>query len=94
MRIAAPFPALILSWLIVSPAIGHPLDSTLMDKAVKPSEDFYTFANGAWLKNTPIPNDHSEWSGPLSNMAEFAGAFEDSENCPMSRPAARRVTIW
>jgi putative endopeptidase len=62
MRIAAPFPALILSWLIVYPAIGHPLDSTLMDRAIKPSEDFYTFANGAWLKNTPIPNDHSEWS--------------------------------
>ncbi len=32
-----------------------------MDKSVKPSEDFYTYANGTWLKKNPIPAEESRW---------------------------------
>jgi putative endopeptidase len=32
-----------------------------MDKSVKPEDDFYTYANGTWLKNTPIPPEESRW---------------------------------
>lgn len=32
-----------------------------MDKAVPPCEDFFQYANGTWLKNTPIPPDYSSW---------------------------------
>jgi putative endopeptidase len=31
------------------------------DSAVKPQNDFYHYVNGGWLKNTPIPADHSHW---------------------------------
>ena len=30
-----------------------------MDTSVKPGDDFFTFANGGWVKNTPIPEDRS-----------------------------------
>ena len=32
-----------------------PFDLKNMDTSVKPEDDFYLYANGAWLKNTPIP---------------------------------------
>jgi predicted metalloendopeptidase len=32
--------------------------------------------------------------GPLSNLDEFAAAFDVPEGAPMRRPAADRVTIW
>jgi putative endopeptidase len=30
-----------------------------MDKAVAPGDDFFAYANGNWVKNTPIPEDRS-----------------------------------
>jgi putative endopeptidase len=33
----------------------------LMDKTVKPSDDFFKFVNGTWLKNTEIPADKTRW---------------------------------
>ena len=33
----------------------------LMDKSVKPTEDFFKFVNGTWLKNTEIPADKTRW---------------------------------
>src|SRR5262245_31906993 len=43
-------------WLGV-PVIG--LDFTGVDRGVRPGDDFFAFANGAWDKATPIPNDRS-----------------------------------
>ena len=34
-----------------------------MDRSVQPGDDFFTFANGSWVKNTPIPEDRSNISG-------------------------------
>ncbi len=39
------------------------IDPAAMDKAVKPGDDFYGFANGAWMKNTQIPADRSSVGG-------------------------------
>lgn len=46
------------------PAVGKSapaFDVKNMDKSVKPSEDFYTYANGTWLKKNPIPAEESRW---------------------------------
>ena len=34
-----------------------------MDRNVKPGDDFYTFANGGWMKSTEIPADRSNIGG-------------------------------
>jgi predicted metalloendopeptidase len=33
-------------------------------------------------------------NGPLSNLAEFAAAFNVPEGAAMRRPAGERVVIW
>ena len=43
-----------------------------MDHAVTPGDDFYTYANGAWMKATEIPADRS-------STGSFLFAFEETE---------------
>jgi len=33
-----------------------------MDPAIKPGDDFFTYVNGTWLKNNPIPADKNSRS--------------------------------
>ena len=33
-----------------------------MDTTIKPGDDFFTYANGNWLKNNPIPADKNSRS--------------------------------
>jgi len=37
------------------------IDTSLMDKTVSPTNDFFKFVNGTWLKNTEIPADKTRW---------------------------------
>jgi putative endopeptidase len=37
------------------------IDISLMDKSVRPQDDFYQFVNGTWMKNTEIPDDKTRW---------------------------------
>ena len=37
------------------------VDLTAMDKAVKPGDDFYQYANGTWLKTYEIPADRASY---------------------------------
>lgn len=39
----------------------HGIDISLMDMDVKPSQDFFKFVNGTWLKKTEIPADRTRW---------------------------------
>ena len=35
------------------------VDLTAMDHSVKPGDDFFSFVNGTWVKNTEIPPERS-----------------------------------
>ncbi len=44
------------------PEIGtYGFDKAGMDPSVRPGDNFYTYANGTWAKNTPIPADKSNY---------------------------------
>src|SRR5437868_12197595 len=36
-------------------------DTAGMDRSVAPGDDFFEYANGAWIKNNQIPNDKSRY---------------------------------
>jgi putative endopeptidase len=66
---------------------------------------FLSFANDWREKDRPEsealqvntdPHSPSRFrvNGPLSNLDEFAAAFDVPEGAPMRRPAADRVSIW
>lgn len=40
---------------------SHGIDLHLMDTTVSPKQDFYSYVNGTWMKETEIPSDRSSW---------------------------------
>ena len=46
-----------------------PIDPNNMDTSVKPSDDFFRYANGAWIKRTEIPPEYSRW-GAFNELIE------------------------
>jgi predicted metalloendopeptidase len=49
-----------------------PLESTV-DVSVKPGDDFFAYANGAWLKATSLPAEKERW-GTRDDAASAAPA--------------------
>ncbi len=39
----------------------HGLQTANIDNSANPCHDFFQYANGAWLRSTPIPADHDTW---------------------------------
>jgi len=37
------------------------IDLKSMDRSIAPGDDFFRYANGAWLRDTPIPSDRGRW---------------------------------
>ncbi len=78
------------------PAIGtFGFDMTGMDTTVRPGQDWNHFANGTWLRNTPIPADKTSYGAfdMLYDNSQVAlkGLIEDSAANPDSSPEARRI---
>ena len=46
------------------------IDPANMNLAVRPQDDFYEYANGTWLKNTPIPAAEARW-GSFNELQDF-----------------------
>ena len=75
-----------------SDATPHGVDPANMDRSVDPGDDFYKYANGAWMARTEIPPDRSTW-GPSELLTEQAaertrGLLEDAAK---ASPAAGTV---
>jgi putative endopeptidase len=44
-------------------------DKTGIDSTTNPANDFFTFANGSWIKNAKIPDEYSRW-GSFTTLYE------------------------
>ncbi len=65
-----------------APAATHDVDLAGIDHSVKPGDDFYQYANGAWMKTAQIPADRSSF-GPGAvltdkNNAEVRDLIQDA----------------
>jgi len=67
----------------------HGINLQNMDPSVKPGDDFYTFANGGWLKRTTIPADRGA-IGVFTALADLANKRTVSiiEDVAKSNPSA------
>jgi putative endopeptidase len=67
------------------------LDVSAMDRTVDPCVDFYMYSCGGWIKNNPIPPDHSSWGtyGKLQdeNRAQLRTILEDAVKASGPRDA-------
>jgi len=50
----------------------QPLDLSTFNQSVRPQDDLFEYVNGTWLKNTPIPEDKSDYGsfGILADLSQ------------------------
>ena len=46
-----------------------PIDPSNFDTSIKPSDDFFLYANGAWINRTEIPPEYTRW-GSFNELIE------------------------
>ena len=56
------------------PAEPPPLDPANLDRAIRPADDFYHFADGGWLAKNAIPPEYPRW-GSFEELAERNNAI-------------------
>lgn len=74
MRLSRRFLAFALiagsSALVAAATSSSGIDLVGMDHTVKPGNDFFSYANGTWVKRTQIPADRSS-TGPTQDLEEL-----------------------
>jgi predicted metalloendopeptidase len=88
-RAAALSSALIASAALAAAGMGHGVDLAGIDHSVAPGDDFYAYANGAWIKTAVIPPDRAA-EGPGAILVDktrerVRGLIEDAAK---AKPAA------
>ena len=69
------------------------IDLAGMDTKIKPGDDFFAYANGAWIKSTEIPADRTQWgiSGELTELtsARVADLIKTATTAPAGSEGAK-----
>lgn len=62
------------------------IDTSFMDKSIRPQDDFYKYCNGKWLKNNPVPSSESRWGSmnelDNANKAKLIEVLENAKKAP------------
>ena len=71
------------------------IDPVNMDLSVNPGDNFYLYANGSWLKNTPIPPSKTRW-GSFNILSEESSQslkmlLEEAAKNPGTNSLMKRV---
>ncbi len=79
--------------LSINPSGKKFIDPANMDLSIKPGDNFYLYANGAWIKKTPIPASKTRW-GSFDALAEessraLKGLLEDASTNPKANADAK-----
>ncbi len=77
--------------LIAQKKITKYIDPANMDLSVKPGNDFYTYANGTWLKNNPIPPSKTSWGSFLVLREEASMALKSILEDAAQHPTRSRI---
>jgi putative endopeptidase len=70
-----------------APAASHDIDVAAMDRSIRPGDDFFGFANGAWFRRAEIPPDRSSagiWNDLIDEASRDTRDLLDS----LTRPDA------
>ncbi|HQY12022.1 MAG TPA: M13 family metallopeptidase [Ferruginibacter sp.] len=92
---------LVLAGFFVAPPVSIAqqarkfIDPANMDLSVKPGDNFYLYANGNWIKNTPVPPSKIRW-GSFDKLAEessqaLKGLLEEAVANPGRNDLMKRV---
>src|ERR1043165_8921925 len=79
-----------------TPSVSPGLDLSGIDRSVRPGDDFFTHANGAWLKATEIPADRAAYGagGVVTELTNqrTAALIQQAEKAHAGKgPAAQKV---
>src|SRR3954467_15404841 len=65
------------------------IQTSWMDKSVKPGDDFFGYADGTWVKTTPIPPDRSRIGGfYIADLVREKNTRELFDNIIKSNPTS------
>src|SRR5581483_5672756 len=67
-------------------------DTSAMDTAISPCQNFYRYACGGWRKKNPIPSDQSRW-GRFNELAEHNLAIEQNILEQVESPNPKRTAV-
>jgi putative endopeptidase len=75
----------------------HGFDLANLDRSVVPCDDFYKFSSGGWMKNNPVPADHSSWTAfsalNAANEDALHQILEESAKDKSAAPGSNRQKI-
>src|SRR5438309_3004457 len=74
------------------------VDETLIDRSVKPGDDFFGYALGAWLRDAPFPSDKARigynYDLPDETEREVRRMVEDAGKQPSQPPFVRQIVDY
>lgn len=73
------------------------IDLANFDKSVKPSQDFFQYVNGNWIKNNPIPSTEGGWGSfnevREQNTEKLRRVLEEAMEDKNAKPGSNRQKI-